>query len=293
MAKTTNKEPKKDAVGAKQSAAVAQWKYSVSDGEVTILGVKRWLRAKGDLEIPATMDDCPVLRIGEKAFEECSKLTSVTIPSSVTSIGKYAFSYCSGLTSVAMPDSVMSIGESAFYGCTSLTGVYITDLEKWCGISFPDPSSNPLRYAHNLYLNGTLVRELTIPGSVSHIGDRAFGYCESLTSVTIGNGVKSFGWGTFNDCKVLASVTIPGSVTSIAYSAFQGCSGLTSVTIPDGVTSIEDHAFEGCSGLKSVTIPNSVTSIGEFAFYDCSDSLFGTNKIPGVKLVDGCVVDYE
>ena len=174
-----------------------------------------------------------VTSIGERAFEGCSGLTSVTIPNSVTSIIYYAFYGCSDLTSVTIPNSVKYIRDCAFYGCSDLTSV-------------------------------------TIPNSVKEIGDYAFYKCSSLTSITIPEGVTSIGSCAFKGCSGLTSVTIPDGVTSIGYSAFSGCSSLISVTIPNSVTSIEDNAFDGCSGLTSVVIPNSVTSIGEYAFYGCS-----------------------
>ena len=100
---------------------------------------------------------------------------------------------------------------------------------------------------------------MTIPESVTSIGDYAFSGCSGLTSVTIPESVTSIGGNAFSGCSGLTSVTIPESVTSIGSYAFYGCSGLTSVTIPESVTSIGSYAFSGCSGLTSVTIPESVT----------------------------------
>ena len=172
-------------------------------------------------------------KLGDGAFSGCSGLTSLTIPSGVTSIGKSAFSGCSGLTSLTLPSSVTSIGGDAFYGCSGLTS-------------------------------------LTIPSGVTSIGEEAFGGCSGLTSLTIPSGVTSIGNYAFKGCSGLTSLTIPSSVTSIGESAFRGCSGLTSLTIPSGVTEISDRTFEGCSGLTSLTIPSGVTSIGDKAFYGCS-----------------------
>ena len=240
-----------------------------------------------------------VTSIGEYAFEGCSSLTSVTINSdaivnkaytfssnisnifgsqvteyiigdNVKGIGDYAFYGCSSLTSVTISNSVTSIGGNTFDGCSSLTSVHITDIAAWCNIDFGDTSANPLSSAHNLYLNGDLVKDLVIPNSVTSIGGAAFYGCSSLTSVTIPESVTSIGDWAFQDCSSLSSVTIPNSVTSIGSYAFEGCSSLTSVTIPNSVTSIGGSAFEGCSSLTSVTIPNSVTSIGHYAFEDCS-----------------------
>ena len=171
--------------------------------------------------------------LGDFAFYGCSGLTSLTIPSGVTSIGKSAFYDCSGLTSLTIPSSVTSIGESAFYGCSGLAS-------------------------------------LTIPSSVTSIGDFAFAFCSELISLTIPSSVTSIGESAFGGCSGLASLTIPSSVTSISTAAFSGCCGLTSLTIPSSVTSIGTHAFMGCSGLTSLTIPSGITSIGAYTFAECS-----------------------
>ena len=171
--------------------------------------------------------------LGYSVFKGCSVLTSVTIPSSVTSIGGSAFEGCSGLTSVTIPSSVTEIGGAAFKGCSGLTSV-------------------------------------TIPSSVTSIGGSTFSGCSGLTSLTLPSGVTWIGGATFSGCSGLTNLTIPSSVTSIERSAFKGCSGLTSLIIPSSVTSIGSYVFENCSGLTSITIPSSVTEIGGAAFKGCS-----------------------
>ncbi len=202
--------------------------------------------------------DGSVTSIGDYAFNGCSGLTSINIPSRVTSIGNYAFDGCSGLTSIEIPNSVISIGESAFYGCSGLTSINI-------------PSSlTSIRT--NAFAGCSSLTSITIPSSVTSIGDQAFSGCSGLTSITIPSSVTSIGTWAFERCSGLTSVTFEeGSQLTSIDRAFDGCSGLTSITIPSSVTSIEYRAFYGCSGLTSITIPSSVTSIGESAFSGCSD----------------------
>ena len=171
--------------------------------------------------------------LGYSVFKGCSVLTSVTIPSSVTSIDAWAFEGCSGLTSLIIPSSVTSIERSAFKDCSGLTS-------------------------------------LTIPSSVTEIGKSVFEGCSGLTSLTIPSSVTEIGESAFEGCSGLTSLTIPSSVTEIGESAFKGCSGLTSLIIPSSVTSIGSYVFENCSGLTSITIPSSVTEIGGAAFKGCS-----------------------
>ena len=166
-----------------------------------------------------------VTNIGEEAFYFCDSLASVKIDNNVTMIGGKAFFWCHNLASINIPMSVTSIGDKAFSRCSSLKEVHITDLAAWCNIDFGDYNSNPLYYADNLYLNGTLVTDLVIPDGVTEIKDYAFEGCSSL-----------------------ASITIPNSVTSIGEEAFSGCSNITSITshIPaNKLFAISKYVFNG------------------------------------------------
>ena len=195
-------------------------------------------------------------KLGDYVFEGCSGLTSLTIPSSVTSIGEMAFNGCSGLTSLTIPSSITEIGNSAFSDCRGLTN-------------------------------------LTIPSSVISIGRGVFSDCSGLTSLTIPSGVTSIGHYAFDSCSGLTNLTIPSGVKSIGVCAFWGCSGLTNLTIPSSVTEICDNAFWGCKGLTSLTIPSSVTKISKGAFCNCSGltSIYAyLEKIPklGSDVFTGC-----
>ncbi len=221
-------------------------------------------------EITKAIIEDGVTSIGKNAFVGCKSLTSIDIPDSVTSIGDDAFSGCTSLTSIDIPDSVTSIGRYAFSSCSNLNRVNITDIEAWCKITFGTYDSNPLYYAKNLYLDGSLVTELVIPDGITSIGNYAFYNCESLTSADIPTGVTSIGNYAFYNCTSLTSADIPTGVTSIGSGAFYNCTSLTGADIPTGVTSIGGGAFDNCTSLTSIFIPKSVMNIGNYAFRNCT-----------------------
>lgn len=210
----------------------------------------------------------------------------------VATIGTYAF-YNGTPTSITMSESVTKIEENAFSGCSGLTRVNISDLDAWFKISFSGSSaSNPLYYAHHLYLNNTELTEITIPSSITKINANVLAGASAITSVTIPDGVTSIESSAFLGCSGLTSITIPSSVKNIGNNAFSGCSGLTSINIPNGVTSIGSSTFYNCSNLTSITIPDSVTSIGSHAFYNCSalTSITIPSRVTsiGISVFSGC-----
>ena len=215
-----------------------------------------------------------VTNIGQGAFNGCTGLTILTIPDSVTSIGDDAFNGCTGLTSVTIPDSVKSIGASAFNRCTGLTSVNITDLASWCNISFSSYDSNPLFYAGNLYLKGSLVTDIKISDGIKRISNSAFSGCTGLTSVTISDSVISIGSSAFVGCTGLTTVNFNATncttMGSSSYPVFEGCTNLKTVNFGDSVSNVPDYAFKGCTGLTSITIGNGVTSIGGSVFSNCA-----------------------
>ncbi len=112
---------------------------------------------------------------------------------------------------------------------------------------------------------------VTIPNTVTLIGNSAFSGCDSLTSLTLGNSVISIGDSAFGYCSSLTNITFPNSLITIAGYAFSGCTSLTSIPLGTNLTTIGDAAFDSCTGLTSVTIPGSVTNIGDLAFSRCTN----------------------
>ena len=191
------------------------------------------------------------------------------IPNSVASIGDYAFYNYDKLTSISIPNSITSIGSSAFSSCQNLKSVYIDDISNFCSIHFISYGSNPLSNGADLYIGNNLVEHLEIPNSVTSIGHFAFQGCSSLSSVNIPSSVTSIGRYAFQGCSNLSSVSIPNSVTSISERTFSQCTSLPNILIPNSVNDIGYEAFVGCTSLYSINIPNSVTSIGQHAFEYC------------------------
>lgn len=131
--------------------------------------------------------------IGDYAFVDCYKLTSIKLPSSVKTIGKSAFADCRRLPYINIPDEVTSIGTSAFYYCLSL-------------------------------------QNIVIPDSVTNIENSTFGHCESFRNIVLPTTIKTIGDYVFTGCYNLESIIIHESVTSIGEKTFYGCNHLQFIT---------------------------------------------------------------
>ncbi len=264
-----------------------------------------------NVEIPATYDDGingshPVTKIGDRAFSNCSSLTSIAIPSGVTSIGDFAFSGCTSLTSIDVdPNNAYYKDDGNNMALLSKDGtIFYQYAIGNSNISYAIPSG-VTNIGDSAFEDCSNLTSITIPNSVTSIGDWAFSNCFYLTSIAIPNGVTSIGSQAFSYCTNLTSITIPNSVASIGNFAFGSCPRLTSINvdsnniyytsiagvlynkecttlitypagktatnydIPSSVTSIGNGSFRSCLSLISVNIPGSVTSIGHYAFFGC------------------------
>ena len=266
----------------------------------------------GDIKIPNTItyegDTYIVRSIGVSAFRDCTDLTSIEIPDSVTDILDKAFWDCSGLTSIEIPNSVSYISPDAFSGCTGITSLSFRckTIGNWfykTG-SFQEFGWGTVTVYNYNFGYKTNITKVVIGDEVEVIEDNAFSGFTGLTSIEIPSRVTTIGQNAFAGCIGLTSIEIPNSVTAVGENAFQGCTGLkviikdiaawcgitfnsnplseelhiysdvnheiNELVIPDGITEIKGSAFSNCTGLTSITIPNSVTSIGGSAFQGCT-----------------------
>ena len=259
----------------------------------------------GDITIPETVicygNNYRVVGIGQSAFSECSGLTSVTIPNTVTSISNNAFYNCDALKQIEIPSSVQTIGQQAFYSCGALQEVALNEglqtigyraFEECRKLSQIEIPSSVEQLNERAFYNCTALQEITFQEGLQSIGSNAFRSCTSLKSIQLPESLTSIGTEAFRSCSSLSSVKlpstltvisdlsfdgtgittieIPNSVQAINYSAFGSCPNLTSIIIPEGITTIARQTFNYCRALTSITLPSTLTSIGNNAFYECT-----------------------
>ena len=200
--------------------------------------------------------------------ELLSDMVNLVIPDGVTHIGTRALSRCNNLTSVTIPSSVTSIGSWPFYD-SNIENVYISDLAAWCNIESGWERSSGTK----LYLNGNeIVGDVVLPEGIERVGYNALYYCDQITSITIPSTVTTIDESAFEYCTSLKSVTFANNsqLKIIGRDAFSH-TGLTSFTIPDGVTTIGLFAFSYCNNLTSLVVPNSVSSVGQDPCIGCEN----------------------
>ena len=228
-----------------------------------------------------------VTQVGRDAFNGCSKLVTVDLPSGVAEIGWCAFRGCSNLSSIYIPDGVSTIFVGAFMECTSLTSITFPDAVRSLNNQvFYDCTnlssihfSDSITYIAHWVFENTPISSIVIPATVSQIDWGSIAGCRNLTSVSV--DPRNTYYDSRGNCNAIirtatntlisgcAITVIPQDVTALYDYAFISCTGLDTITIPEGVTTIGRQVFQGCSNLSSITLPSTVQTMGEGVFNAC------------------------
>ena len=249
------------------------------------------------------------------AFYNCSSLTDIIIPGSVTQIGKEAFRGCTNLKRVDFTNSTAAITGEIFYGCENLSeiavslenllyssedGILFSKNRKKL-ICFPQGRAGFYQIPDNIIAIGDCafygcggLEHVAIPDSVVSMGNATFYRC-SLTEVEIPHSIKYISSSAFALCESLESVVIQNGVETIGSGAFLDCNSLTNIIIPDGVKWIYSNAFNGCWDLTSITIPGSVREI-EYDAFSCkslTDVYYAKGEADWDSITKGYIGFYE
>ncbi|MBQ7761429.1 MAG: leucine-rich repeat domain-containing protein [Clostridia bacterium] len=243
------------------------YEIDTSKYEIKITGVSD--KSKKELVIPDEIDGMAVTEISKSAFENYEELTSVTIPSSVTSIDSYTFVTCKKLSAIIVKENNRTYKsiDGNLYSKDGKTLIRYAIGKKDTSFKIPNDVT---ALAHFAFANCANLKSITMPNSITSIGAYAFSRCTGISRIVVPRGVTTIGKLAFDHFIGLESVKIPSSVTCIDHFAFANCPSLKSVNIPRSITNIGHFAFIHCLSLKNVTIPKSVTSIGKETFKGCT-----------------------
>lgn len=242
----------------------------------------------GRTGIPNTLN-LPDLTKLDCSFKGCTKLTSIVSLGSITSIGGSTFENCTNLATINFPSTITSVGTNAFKNTAWFNNqpngevIISSCLYKYKGIltgSYSVP--NGITYITAGAYADTGITSLTIPDTVTYIGNEAFVRCSNLTSVNLGNGVVTLDGNVFVNCTSLTSITLPDSVTTLNSQPFRGCTALETLVIGSGVNNISGYQFPGCSSLSSITVSSNSTT------FDSRDNCNAVIKSSTNELVLGC-----
>ena len=243
------------------------------------------------------------------------EIETIIINEGVTEIPPKAYEKCTNLKKVVIPTSLKKIGYYAFEGCDHIEEVHIESLSSWMAIDFGSNPffSNPLSRGAKLMINNTLVEEVEVPEDIRSIGlafhrydyllklkmhrrvmsvkDQAFFWCKSLSHVELSPRLLFISASMFEKCESLKTLCLPAGLETIQEKAFKGCKSLDSLLFPDTLLDVEKEAFAQ-TGITSIIIPLNIKKLGEKSFYDCQElrsiTIESSNTSLGEALFSGC-----
>lgn len=279
-----------------EAAALVDGDYEYElTGDPAVAMITAYTGAGGDISIPSTLGGYPTAIIRYEAFNRAAgyHVTSVLIPNSVHTVQNYAFANCDQLITVYIGSGVSALGSAVFYNCygletisvhinnpyfSSLDGILYDDgftalikcpSAKSGAVTIPDTVTT---LGDDCFADCRFIENLAIGSGVTEIGDYMFESVDDLKSVTFsfGSNLQAIGERAFSECEELESFDAPSGLRTIADGAFQNCQSLAIFELPSGLESIGRGAFAGCISLANLTIPASVREVGPYAYAQCN-----------------------
>lgn len=211
---------------------------------------------------------CTDKNIEDAVVEPAIEYEGVTYQ--VTALGDRAFYGCPNLKTVSLPSTLRSIGSLGFITCYALERVDIPSIQAWVEIDFKDGFSNPLYYAHSLYVSGEKAEDVVIPEGTAQIKANAFVGCDMRT-VTVPATVESIGFLAFYQCSNLQDVDLSSSAAgSVGSQVFDSCTSLKTANLGGALSNLGSYAFSGCTALEELYIGENLTTVGDKAFTGCT-----------------------
>ena len=222
---------------------------------------------KSEVKLPDKLLNINVAQINDGAFENCERLTSVTLPNNLKKIGAGAFQNCTKLKTVAQLSSVTTIEDKAFENCESLQSIALPGGLKTLGQGvFNNSGITQLTVPGNLgvldrrtFSGWTGIKHVKVSSPIYEIGIECFSGCTDLETIELPSSIKTIGAFAFSGCRSLQGINLEGldkSFDGISRGTFQGCGSLKKIVLPESVIFADDQSFEGCSDLETFTVMN-------------------------------------
>jgi hypothetical protein len=241
--------------------------------DVTVIGQA----AFANLLVDSIILPPSVTTVGDRAFQNCSKLTYVNLPATMEEIRQGCFSGCTSLSKIKLPGGITKIWNEAFQRCNGLTDFDFPATLREVGTNAFSGCQNLERIVFNgplvkiwydAFAWCTKLKEVEFKGAIRNLN--GFSNCTSLEKVVLPEGLQTIEGSVFQRCTSLKEITIPQSVREMGQSVFDGCSSLKEVVLPAAMPYMQHWLFQNCTGLERLTIGEGLKSIGTSALDGCS-----------------------
>lgn len=235
------------------------WTLNNDTGEMTVSGA-------GTMDSYDSAEDTPW-------YESREKIETVVMDAGVRNIGDRAFADCTALTSVSCGQDVAAVGVESFAGCTALTGITF--------------SGAPETFSNGCFAGCTALEQFELPDSVSELGAGAFRGCDALTKIILNEKISDLRESAFEGCTALEVIVLPNTLRTLGDRCFAGCTALNTVTLSNALRTLGKECFSGCTALTELELPESVMLVYENAMSGCTALKRVTVYNPGCTVQPG------